>query len=71
MQAKTNHQNPRRLLRLPDVQHQVGLGRSAIYARIKAGTFPSPVKIGTRVSAWPAADIDAWVAQQIAASQAV
>lgn len=70
MQAQTNHQNPHRLLRLPEVQHQIGLGRSAIYARIKAGTFPSPVKIGARVSAWPAAVIEAWIEQQIAASKA-
>lgn len=68
MQTNTTH-SPR-LLRLPEVQHQSGLGRSAIYSRIKAGTFPAPVKIGARVAAWPAAVIDEWIEQQIAASKA-
>jgi prophage regulatory protein len=68
MQTNTTH--PPRLLRLPDVQHQCGIGRSAIYARIAAGTFPAPVKLGARVAAWPASVIDAWIEQQIAASKA-
>ncbi|MDY0035071.1 MAG: AlpA family transcriptional regulator [Zoogloea oleivorans] len=68
MQTNTTH--PPRLLRIPDVQHQCGIGRSAIYSRIKAGTFPAPVKLGSRVAVWPASVIDAWIAQQIAASKA-
>ena len=40
------------LLRLPDVRHKTGLSRSAIYRRIADGTFPAPVKIGARSSAW-------------------
>ena len=67
---QTNTQQSPRFLRLHEVQHQVGLGRSAIYTRIKAGTFPKPVKLGARVAAWPAAAIDAWIEQQIAASNA-
>ncbi len=67
---QTNAPQSPRLLRVVDVQHQVGLGRSAIYTRIKAGTFPAPVKLGARVAAWPAAAIDAWIEQQIAASKA-
>ena len=67
---QTNTQQPPRLLRLPDVQHQCGIGRSAIYSRIKAGTFPAPVKLSSRLAVWPASVIDAWIAQQIAASKA-
>lgn len=59
-----------RLLRLPEVQYQTGLGRSAIYAKIKAGTFPAPVKLGERSSAWVSSSIDTWIEQQIAASKA-
>ena len=66
---QTNTPVPPRFLRLPEVQHQVGLGRSAIYSRIKDGTFPAPVKLGARVAAWSAAAIDAWITQQIAASK--
>jgi len=67
---QTNTQQSPRLLRLPEIQSQCGLGRSAIYSRIKAGTFPKPVKLGARVAAWPAAAIDAWIEQQIAAAGA-
>jgi prophage regulatory protein len=57
---------PRRLLRLKEVQHQVGLGRSAIYDKIKRGEFPSPVSLGARAVAWPSDAIDAWIDERIA-----
>jgi len=47
-------------LRLPKVIEEVGLGRSAIYERIKAGTFPPPVPLGGRAVAWPKSRIDNW-----------
>jgi prophage regulatory protein len=56
----------RRLLRLNEVQHQVGLGRSAIYDKIKRGEFPSPVSLGARAVAWPSDAIDAWIDERIA-----
>jgi prophage regulatory protein len=55
-----------RLLRLPEVQARVGLGRSAIYAAIRAGTFPPPVRISAHAVAWPASDIERWIAARIA-----
>lgn len=64
------HPNSPRLIRLHDVRHQTGIGRSAIYQRIKDGSFPAPIKIGARAVAWLSTDIDAWIEQQIAASKA-
>ena len=32
-----------RLIRLPEVQHRVGLGRSTIYRWMAEGRFPKPV----------------------------
>jgi len=66
---QTNH-NPRRFLRLPEVKHQTGMGRSAIYAKIKAGCFPAPIKLGERTSAWLSSEVDSWIEQQVAASKA-
>lgn len=57
-----------KLIRLPQVMERVGIGRTAIYDRIKAGAFPAPVKVG-RVSAWPEAEVDAWISGQIAATR--
>ena len=61
----------RRLLRLKEVQHQVGLGRSAIYDKIKRGEFPAPVSLGARAVAWPSDVIDAWIDERIASSSRI
>ena len=55
-----------KLLRLPEVMNQTGLRRAAIYARIREGVFPSPVKIGKRAVAWPESKVQAWIAERIA-----
>ena len=49
-----------RLIRLNEVLDRVPLRKSAIYAHIKAGSFPAPVKLGG-ASAWAEAEIDAYV----------
>jgi prophage regulatory protein len=50
-----------RLFRRRDVEAIVGLSRSSIYAAMKAGTFPVPVKLGCRTVAWRESEIDEWV----------
>lgn len=55
-----------KLLRLPDVMRQTGLRRAAIYARIREGIFPPPVKIGKRAVAWPESEVQKWIAELIA-----
>lgn len=56
-------------LKLAIVIGLTGRSRSAIYAAIKAGTFPAPVKIGVRSVAWTAASIADWQKSRIEASQ--
>ena len=58
------------LERLPQVKTRTGLSRSEIYRRISTGNFPQPVKLGQRVSAWNAAEIDQWITARIAARDA-
>lgn len=55
------------LLRLPQVQARTGLSRSEIYRRIAADppTFPAPVKLGERASAWPEHEVAAWCEARI------
>ena len=50
-----------RLIRLPEVQHRVGLGRSTIYRWMAEGKFPKPVQLGGYAVAWADADIDEWI----------
>lgn len=52
---------PERLLRLPSVEDLTGVRRSGIYAGVKAGTFPAPVKLSARAVAWRSSDISAWI----------
>ena len=39
---------PYKLLRLPAVMERCALGRSSIYAGVKAGTFVAPVRLSAR-----------------------
>lgn len=62
-----------RLLRLPEVKQQVGLGRSSIYALLDPRsprhdpTFPKPVQLGPRAIAFSERELDSWIAQRKAA----
>jgi prophage regulatory protein len=48
-------------LRLRDVMEATSLGRSAIYARIARGEFPSPRAISSRCSVWDAEAVYEWM----------
>jgi predicted DNA-binding transcriptional regulator AlpA len=48
---------PQELLRLPTVLARVGWGRSALYKRVKEGTFPSPIELGPRARAWIGSEV--------------
>jgi prophage regulatory protein len=56
-----------RALRLPDVMAKVGLKRSTIYALAKQGLFPSPIKLGSRASAWLENQVEDWLTARVAA----
>ena len=57
--SPTQHSIDSTLLRRPQVEALTGLRRAAVYMRIKLGLLPRPVKIGVRVSGWPAREITA------------
>ncbi|WP_261388824.1 helix-turn-helix transcriptional regulator [Qipengyuania gaetbuli] len=54
-----------RLIRLPEVQHRVGLGRSTIYRWISEGKFPKPVPLGGYSVAWAEDEVEAWIATRL------
>jgi len=55
--------------RLPQVEAFTGAKKPTIYAWIKSGTFPKPIKIGARAVAWLEEDLQAWRDARIAASR--
>lgn len=61
----TGVEQPSALIRLKEVQRRTGLGRSAIYEKAAIGTFPAPVKLGERASAWVEAEVTAWIDARI------
>jgi prophage regulatory protein len=56
-----------KLIRIKDVMEITGKSRSAIYADIANGCFPSSVLIGARSVAWAESAISAWVKSKIEA----
>ena len=58
----------RRIIRLPGVKNKVGLKRTSIYEKIKAGEFPKPIPLGARAVGWLEGDIDSWIESRIQAA---
>lgn len=44
-------------VRLPQVLHVLGIGKTTFWEGIKTGRFPAPVKLGPRTAAWRVQDI--------------
>jgi prophage regulatory protein len=59
----------KKILRLRAVKDWTGLSRSAIYAAIKAGTFPKNISLGARAVGWLEADIQGWIDSRINTSK--
>jgi prophage regulatory protein len=57
------------LIRLEAVKARTGLSRSTLYAYMRDGRFPQPVAISERCVAWIEGEIDAWIAERVAASR--
>lgn len=45
------------------VEAMTGLSRSTIYARLAAGNFPRPLKVGVRAVRWRTSSIINWIDQ--------
>ena len=56
------------LLRLPGVCALVGLSKSQIYRLIRTNEFPPGISLGANSVAWPAEQVQAWVADKISSS---
>lgn len=44
-------------VRLPQVLHVLGIGKTPFWEGIKTGRFPAPVKLGPRTTVWKVDDI--------------
>ena len=62
----SNDNQPKRILRRPEVERLTGLCRSTIYLRMSQGTFPKSVPLGGRLIGWNSRSIENWVNERIA-----
>jgi prophage regulatory protein len=51
-------------LRQPQVLRLIPISKSTLWRHVQAKTFPQPVKLSQRVTAWRAEDIRRWIEQQ-------
>ena len=52
------------LMSLKQVCAAIGFKKTTVYKWINEGTFPPPVRIGSRVR-WPSNEIEAWIREHI------
>ena len=61
--------SPTRFLRLHHVKERLGISSSSIWAWVKQGKFPKPIKLSKNTTAWIESDIEEWSQLRISASQ--
>lgn len=57
------------LIRVKEVVKITGLAKATIYAKAANKTFPAPIKISDRASAWISEEVEQWVQERIAQSR--
>ena len=55
-----------RFLRLPEVLEMTGMGKTFIYDRMKEGTFPKQIQLGSRSVVWNEQEVINWMEDQMA-----
>ncbi len=68
--AAHNDTAPDRLIKLPEVIAIVGLGKTMIYRKMRAGSFPQACKAGGYSTRWSEREVRDWVAEQLATRHA-
>jgi prophage regulatory protein len=58
-----------KLIKRTEVEAITSLKRSSIYAKMSEGTFPKPIKLGSRSVAWIEAEVQEWVENRIQESR--
>ncbi len=53
----------KKLLKLQQVIERVALSKSTIYRGMGDGSFPRPLKLGSRMVRWLSGDIDAYLSR--------
>ncbi len=65
----SSQENTQQFYRLPHLTKRIGVSGSSIWAWVKKGTFPKPVKLSPNCTAWTAESVEKWAADRIEASR--
>jgi prophage regulatory protein len=60
---------PIQFYRLPQLKARLSVSGSSIWSWVQKGTFPKPIKLSERCTAWDAASVERWATERIAASR--
>ena len=55
-----------RFLRLADVLEMTGMGKTFIYVRMREGTFPKQIQLGSRSVVWNEQEVIKWMEDRMA-----
>lgn len=55
--------------KLPGTRAPLPFSGETLWRKVKAGTFPRPVKFSERVTAWRVGDVRAWISEQVKESE--
>lgn len=69
MKQDTSTDNGHRVIRMPEVLRRIGVSRSDVYSKIRAGDFPRQIKLGARAVGFLESDIEAYLQTLIAKSR--
>jgi prophage regulatory protein len=58
-----------RILRIADIQRQLGLGHATIYRLMQRGGFPAQMRLSDHAVGWKTVDVEAWLATREVARQ--
>ena len=54
-----------RILKLKEVLHRTGLGRTTMYKLIKSLEFPQSIRLGLRAVGWLESEVEAWIKNRV------
>ena len=49
------------LFRVKTLSQKLDMGVSTIWKKVRSGTFPKPISLGERFTAWRSKDISEWI----------
>ena len=58
---ETDKPSGEQLLSSAQVRQRLSIGKTTLYQWIDEGIFPQPIRLGTQITRWRAATVDAWI----------